>query len=102
MICTYNIYTHICTHIYIHHTGSKDSIYNQLKIELDNIALENWLRVIPQLIARMHVKSSKIAELLRKLLIRLAAAHPQALVCPISVALNTGLFVVYIVCIYGV
>ena len=69
--------------------GSKDSIYILLKTELDRISPQYWLRVIPQLIARMHVKSVKISELLRKLLIRLADSHPQALVCPISVALNT-------------
>lgn len=69
--------------------GAKDSIFNLLKTELDRIAPQYWLRVIPQLIARMHVKSTKISELLRKLLIRLADSHPQALVCPISVALNT-------------
>lgn len=69
--------------------GNKEVIFTLLKTELDKISPENWLRVIPQLIARMHVKSGKISELLRKLLLRLAESHPQALVCPISVAMNT-------------
>jgi len=42
------------------------------------------------LIARIHVKSKEISTLLSKLLKRVAATHPQALVCPISVALNTN------------
>ena len=56
---------------------------------MDQVTPETWLSVVPQLIARMHVRSPQIAVLLRKLLIRVAATHPQALVCPISVALNT-------------
>lgn len=45
--------------------------------------------MVPQLIARIHIKSPEISSLLRKLLTKVAAKHPQALVCPISVALNT-------------
>ena len=64
-------------------------VYQILTGELDQVTPETWLSVVPQLIARMHVRSPQIAVLLRKLLIRVAATHPQALVCPISVALNT-------------
>ena len=64
-------------------------VYQILTGELDQVTPETWLSVVPQLIARMHVRSPQIAVLLRKLLVRVAATHPQALVCPISVALNT-------------
>lgn len=70
--------------------GSKEGVVRYLKTELDRISPDNWLSVIPQLIARMHLKSPEITGLLRKLLNKLAATHPQALVCPISVALNTS------------
>ena len=69
--------------------GTKEGVYEVLTEELKNVAPENWLGVIPQLIARMHVRDPEISILLRKVLIQVAVSHPQALVCPISVALNT-------------
>jgi len=69
--------------------GTQEGVYEVLTAELKNVAPENWLGVIPQLIARMHVRDPEIAVLLRKVLIQVAVTHPQALVCPISVALNT-------------
>ena len=70
--------------------GTKEGIGHILKIELDRISPDTWLSVIPQLIARMHIKNLEITGLLRKILIKLARFHPQALVCPISVSLNTN------------
>eukprot|EP01035_Chromulina_nebulosa_P017836 gene17836-23448_t len=69
--------------------GSKDGVSEIIETELDQLSPENWLSVLPQLIARMHVKTPEISKALRKLLSKVAAIHPQALVCPISVALNT-------------
>ena len=70
--------------------GTKKGVYDILKGEIDKISEDNWLSVVPQLIARIHIKSPEISGLLRNLLTRVAKAHPQALVCPISVALNTN------------
>jgi FKBP12-rapamycin complex-associated protein len=70
--------------------GTKKGVFQILDAELDKISPENWLSVVPQLIARIHLKSPEISGLLRKLLTKVAATHPQALVCPISVALNTS------------
>ena len=70
--------------------GTKRGVFNILELELLKISPENWLSVIPQLIARIHIKSPEISGLLRTLLTKVAAIHPQALVCPISVALNTN------------
>lgn len=47
--------------------------------ELDKLSPEQWLSVLPQLIARLHVKSPEISNTLRKLLIKVAKIHPQAL-----------------------
>jgi len=69
--------------------GTRAGVFQILDSELDSISAEEWLSVTPQLIARIHMKS-EISRLLRKILGKVAAAHPQALVCPISVALNTG------------
>jgi hypothetical protein len=60
--------------------GTKKGVLVILEAELDKISSDNWLSVIPQLIARIHVKSPEISGLLRKLLIKVAAVHPQALV----------------------
>lgn len=70
--------------------GTKQGVYDILRGEIDKISEDNWLSVVPQLIARIHVKSPQISSLLRNLLTRVAKAHPQALVCPISVAFNTN------------
>jgi FKBP12-rapamycin complex-associated protein len=60
--------------------GSKKGVLVILESELEKISSDNWLSVIPQLIARIHVKSAEISGLLRKLLVKVAAVHPQALV----------------------
>jgi FKBP12-rapamycin complex-associated protein len=70
--------------------GMKKGVLQILEAELEKVSPDNWLGVIPQLIARIHIKSPEISGSLRKLLIKVAGAHPQALVCPISVALNTN------------
>jgi FKBP12-rapamycin complex-associated protein len=69
--------------------GSRGNVCEILGKELEQVSPDNWLTVIPQLIARMHTKCGEIASLLQKLLLKLATTHPQALVCPMSVALNT-------------
>jgi len=70
--------------------GTKKGVFHMLEMELEKISPDNWLAVVPQLIARIHIKSPEISGMLRKLLSKVATAHPQALVCPISVALNTS------------
>jgi len=70
--------------------GTKKGVNQILEAELQRISPDNWLAVLPQLIARIHIKSTDINSMLRKLLIKLATAHPQALVGPISVAFNTN------------
>lgn len=69
--------------------ASRKNVFVVLDNELEAVPAESWLGVVPQLIARMHVKIPEVAGPLRKLLMKVSAAHPQALVCPISVAMNT-------------
>lgn len=70
--------------------GSKLDIFEVLNTEMDKVSADNWVAVLPQLIARMHVVTPTISDLLRKLLMKVAASHPQAIVCPILVAYNTS------------
>jgi serine/threonine-protein kinase mTOR len=69
--------------------GTREGVYDVLSTELKSVAAEHWLGVLPQMIARMHVKTPEISNLLKELLIKVAISHPQALVYSISVALNT-------------
>ena len=55
------------------------------------ITLETWLGVLPQLLARIQIKSPSIRATLHSLLIRLGAKHPQALMYPLSVLLKSPL-----------
>ena len=70
--------------------GTKKGVFQILESELEKVSPDNWLSVVPQLIARIHIKSTEISAFLRKLLVKVASAHPQPLVWPISVALNTN------------
>jgi FKBP12-rapamycin complex-associated protein len=79
--------------------GSKKGALGILESELEKVSSENWLTVIPQLIARIHVKSPEISGLLKRLLVKVAAVHPQALVrysfsCPFSYVI----FIVIVIC----
>jgi serine/threonine-protein kinase mTOR len=69
--------------------GTREGVFDVLSTELKSVAAEHWLGVLPQMIARMHVKTPEISNLLKELLIKVAVSHPQALVYSISVALNT-------------
>lgn len=50
--------------------------------------VDNWLGVIPQLIARIDHQDVLPRELLHNLLIQLGTRHAQALVFPLSVAIK--------------
>jgi FKBP12-rapamycin complex-associated protein len=52
----------------------------------NTLAIDTWLQVIPQLIARINSPISAVRRLLHQLLIRVGKEHPQALVFPLTVA----------------
>jgi FKBP12-rapamycin complex-associated protein len=54
-----------------------------------SIKIEAWLGVLPQLLARIQIKSKAIRSVLHPLLVRLGAKHPQALMYPLSVLLKS-------------
>ena len=53
------------------------------------VTIEMWLGVLPQLLARIQVKSVNIRSVLHGLLIKLGMKHPQALMYPLSVLLKS-------------
>uniref|UniRef100_A0A6B2KZN8 non-specific serine/threonine protein kinase n=1 Tax=Arcella intermedia TaxID=1963864 RepID=A0A6B2KZN8_9EUKA len=53
---------------------------------VEDLNVDLWLQVIPQIIARIHSNVSEISKPLQHLLSRIGKAHPQALVYPLSVA----------------
>jgi len=54
-----------------------------------SVALEAWLGVLPQLLARIHIKEPSIRAVLHPLLIRLGEKHPQGMFSlPTSPCLN--------------
>lgn len=50
------------------------------------VPVDNWLQVIPQLIARIHVPSPQVRRLVHHVLTDIGRQHPQALLYPLTVA----------------
>ncbi len=57
---------------------------------LQQINIDIWLYVIPQLIARIHSPVARIRSLLHDLLCALGRCHPQALIYSLTVASNSS------------
>ncbi|CAM9867882.1 unnamed protein product, partial [Heterosigma akashiwo] len=66
--------------------GEEDSVHEKMSKCLGTIGLGTWLRVVPQLIARIHTSSPRTQALLVRLLGNLGEVHPQALIYPVTVA----------------
>ena len=69
--------------------GDLPDVSSTINRGLDSIRLESWLGVLPQLLARIHIKSPSVRSVLHPLLTRLGAEHPQALMYPLSVLLKS-------------
>ena len=54
------------------------------------VSIEVWLQVIPQLIARINIRSPGTLKLLQALLTQVGSVHPQALVYPLTVACKSA------------
>lgn len=68
--------------------GEQASIASIVNESVECVAIETWLGVLPQLLARIHIKSPSIRSVLHPLLVRLGEKHPQALMYPLSVLLT--------------
>ena len=50
------------------------------------IPIDTWLHVTPQIIARIHTPTQNVRRSVHQLLQRVAMAHPQGLIYPLTVA----------------
>ncbi|OQV15683.1 Target of rapamycin [Hypsibius exemplaris] len=66
--------------------GHVQDVHDTLLDQLKSIQIENWLQVIPQLIARIDTPRKLVAKLICQLLNDIGRIHPQALVYPLTVA----------------
>lgn len=68
--------------------GKINEVLKTLEKGLENVHLDNWLGVLPQLIARIDHPEPSARKILHSLLSRLGEKHAQALVYPLSVGLK--------------
>lgn len=66
--------------------GQWSDVYEALAEGIKSIQIDNWLQVIPQLIARIDTPRSLVGRLVHQLLVDIGKAHPQALIYPLTVA----------------
>ena len=69
--------------------GELDDVSQTINEGLESIEIEAWLGVLPQLLARIHIKSTAVRSVLHPLLVRLGTKHPQAMMYPLSVLLKS-------------
>eukprot|EP00934_Nitzschia_sp_Nitz4_P000121 Nitzschia sp. Nitz4//scaffold14_size191712//162960//172475//NITZ4_001752-RA/size191712-snap-gene-0.144-mRNA-1//1//CDS//3329537014//121//frame0 len=69
--------------------GEQSAVATVLSQWVDSVAVDTWLGVLPQLLARIHIRSPSIRNVLHPLLVRLGEKHPQALIYPLSVLLKS-------------
>jgi FKBP12-rapamycin complex-associated protein len=69
--------------------GDLPDVANTINSGMRIITLEAWLGVLPQLLARIHIRKPSVRSVLHPLLTRLGEKHPQALMYPLSVLLKS-------------
>lgn len=69
--------------------GNFQDVAMVINSSIHNVAIEAWLGVLPQLLARIHIKDHSIRSVLHALLTRLGEKHPQALMYPLSVLVKS-------------
>jgi hypothetical protein len=64
--------------------GGDARVHAEVAAGLEGASVDTWLAVVPQLIARVHVRTPRVAALLLQLLTRIGREHPQAVSRTIS------------------
>ncbi|KAF2000099.1 ARM repeat-containing protein [Amniculicola lignicola CBS 123094] len=54
-----------------------------------SVAIDTWLEVIPQLLARINQPNPTVRQSIHQLLVEVGKAHPQALVFPLTVSMKS-------------
>jgi phosphatidylinositol kinase/protein kinase (PI-3 family) len=70
--------------------GDLADVAEVMKEGFEQINIDIWLYVIPQLIARIHTPVARIQSLLHRLLCHVGRRHPQALIYSLTVASNAS------------
>jgi serine/threonine-protein kinase mTOR len=70
--------------------GNFQDVAKVINGSISSIAIEAWLGVIPQLLARIQIRDPSIRSVLHPLLTRLGEKHPQALMYPLSVLVKSS------------
>ncbi|ODN03392.1 Serine/threonine-protein kinase mTOR, partial [Orchesella cincta] len=66
--------------------GQWHEVYDALVEGVPNIHIDNWLQVIPQLIARIDTPRHLVGKMIHQVLTDIGKHHPQALIYPLTVA----------------
>ncbi|PSR71034.1 hypothetical protein PHLCEN_2v13082 [Hermanssonia centrifuga] len=66
--------------------GSHDEVSHAMTTGFQNVEVDTWLEVIPQIIARIQTPSANIRRNINLLLTDVGKHHPQALIYPLTVA----------------
>ena len=69
--------------------GEERRVYESLVKGLKLISIENWLQVIPQLIARIDTSRQSVGKLIQTLLCDISKHHPQVGDTNIDLTLDT-------------
>lgn len=66
--------------------GKKKEVDRAMGECFETVAIDKWLAVIPQLMARIHIPLRTVRQGIHRMLSTLGKHHPQALVFPVTVA----------------
>ncbi|KAJ2366975.1 phosphatidylinositol kinase- protein kinase tor1 [Coemansia sp. RSA 2610] len=63
-----------------------ESVAQAVQDGFNSVSIRTWLQVIPQILARIHIKSESTRRLIRQLLVEVGKAHPHAILFSLYVA----------------
>ena len=66
--------------------GSYEDVQISIGDGFTTVSIDNWLQVIPQIIARIHTGATPVRKMIHDLLARIGEVHPQALLYSLHVA----------------
>ena len=70
--------------------GSNPDVQSALQEGFGHVSIDTWLKVIPQIIARIHASNEPVRVLVHTLLGRIGRHHPQAVIYPLLVACKSA------------
>ena len=66
--------------------GAYEDVQISISDGFTTVSIDNWLQVIPQIIARIHTNITPVRKMIHDLLARIGETHPQALLYSLTVA----------------